>query len=156
MMIRHVGLACVGVLVLGTALPLSVGSAPSFAAEPPRRTPPAAPTDLLVSLTPQSEVRLSWADNSGDEDGFRIIREGQPGHSTWGEAAGFTVGPNITLFADNPAAGAYRYKLRAYNTRGNSSYTPKAEIVVSARAVAPFDPIASHSALISAGISNGP
>jgi len=140
MMIRHVGLACVGVLVLGTALPLSVGSAPSFAAEPPRRTPPAAPTDLLVSLTPQSEVRLSWADNSGDEDGFRIIRERQLGHSTWGEAAGFTVGPNITLFADNPAAGAYRYKLRAYNTRGNSSYTPKAEIVVSAQALAPAAP----------------
>jgi hypothetical protein len=103
------------------------------------RAAPAAPTNPQATLDAQGRVVLSWVDNSTDELGFRIIRDQQTG-STWGNSAGFTVGANVTSYVDNPAPGVYRYRLRAYNQRGNSSYSPRVEITVPALSQIPAAP----------------
>ena len=40
--------------------------------DPPTETPPAAPTGLAVTGVGSNQVTLTWADNSDNEDGFRI------------------------------------------------------------------------------------
>jgi hypothetical protein len=76
----------------------------------PNLTPPAPPTNLR--LTPEGNaIRLSWIDNSTNEDGFRIVRGG----------VGIgTVGPNVTTYLDttwNPAV-LNCYQVVAFNNAG--------------------------------------
>ncbi|MBN1674458.1 MAG: fibronectin type III domain-containing protein, partial [Kiritimatiellae bacterium] len=44
--------------------------------------PPAAPVNLSATALAQTQVALSWTDNSGNEDGFRLERR-QSGLSAW-------------------------------------------------------------------------
>jgi hypothetical protein len=82
---------------------------------------------LLVTLSWQSQagagqLRLAWIDNANDEDGFKIERKtGTTG--TYTQVA--TVGPNVTSYSDfGLADGAtYCYRVRAFNSAGNSAYT---------------------------------
>ncbi|MEL6634161.1 MAG: serine hydrolase [Bacteroidota bacterium] len=50
-----------------------------------------APTNLVVDNSTAFIAPLTWTDNSNNEDGFRIIRDGQVIR---------TVGPNVTTFTD--------------------------------------------------------
>jgi titin len=87
--------------------------------------PPSAPTSLALQPASTSEIDLTWVDNSGNESGFNIERA--PDNS--GVAGTYTViatvGPNITSFANTGlnAATRYWYRVRAFNTNGNSPYT---------------------------------
>ena len=78
---------------------------------------PASPSGLQVNVTcggTTYNVSLSWSDNSNNESGFRIYREGN--------LIG-TVGPNTTQFTDNspPNSAGNNYTVRAYNAAGESS-----------------------------------
>jgi len=69
-----------------------------------------------------AQLSLSWADNSKDEQGFRIERKaGTKGK--YEEIA--IVRPNVTSYTDNSArAGTkYCYRVRAFNSVGNSDYS---------------------------------
>jgi VCBS repeat-containing protein len=76
---------------------------------------------ICHSESPASQLRLSWSDNSDNEEGFEIQRM-SPG-------AGFVsvaiVGTNTTGYADgNLAAGAtYCYRVRAFNGEGISDFS---------------------------------
>ena len=88
----------------GTSLPL-----PSITP----LTPPSAPSNLMAQAVSQSEVELHWADNSENEDGFRIYR---------GNSLIATIGENAKLYRDTrlEAATTYRYAIEAYNRAGAS------------------------------------
>jgi hypothetical protein len=81
---------------------------------------PAVPLPLAASTSSSSEIRLSWGDNSGDEDGFKIGRCQGEGCADFTEIA--QVGPNVKTFLNTglPANIAYVYQVRAFNAAGDS------------------------------------
>jgi hypothetical protein len=84
-------------------------------------TAPTAPSGLAASATAYNSVTVRWADNSGDETGFKVERSGNGVDFT--EVA--TLGAATTSFADNGvvASSNYYYRVRAYNSVGNSTYS---------------------------------
>ena len=82
---------------------------------------------LLAAMTwprvaPAAQLGLSWADNSTNENGFKIERKtGTSG--TFAQIA--TVGKNLITYTDAGLATAttYCYRVWAYNTAGNSAYS---------------------------------
>ena len=90
--------------------------------------PPAAPGNLVATVISNKQIDLTWADNSGNETGFKIERKtGNSG--TYAQIA--TVGANVTSFSSQglQANTKYYYRLRANNAGGNSSYSNAVEAV---------------------------
>jgi subtilisin family serine protease len=85
---------------------------------------PGAPSDLSASKVSDEEVELIWADNSGDEQGFKIER--RPEGETYVEIA--QVGRDTTSYSDGDLKEetCYTYRVRAYNKHGNSAYSNEA------------------------------
>jgi hypothetical protein len=82
--------------------------------------PPEAPSNLTATAVGCQEIDLSWMDNSNNEDGFKIER-GTSGTSFTQIA---TVGPNVTSYQNNLSGGGLRYyRVRAFNTGGDSAYS---------------------------------
>ena len=84
-------------------------------------TIPAAPTlnDVIGS---SNNVLLGWTDNSSNEDGFKIERkEGTSG--TFAQIG--TTGANVKVYQDSGLqfGKVYCYRVRAYNSAGNSGYS---------------------------------
>jgi hypothetical protein len=79
---------------------------------------PIAPSDLVATAISPSQIDLSWHDNSGDEQGFRIERSLDAFAFT--EIA--TTGPNVTSFSDTTVSAdtLYFYRVFAFNGFGNS------------------------------------
>jgi hypothetical protein len=88
-------------------------------------TPPAVPSSLSASSVSETQINLSWTDNSINEDGFRIERKTGSG-GTYSEIA--TVGADVTSYNNTglSEATSYYYRVRAYNSAGNSSYCDEA------------------------------
>ncbi|MBE0436680.1 MAG: fibronectin type III domain-containing protein, partial [Methylomicrobium sp.] len=82
---------------------------------------PAAPSNLTASALSDTEITISWADNSDNEIGFRLERSIDA--KSWYEFA--VVGSNVKSFTDTGLAAAttYYYRVRVYNSNGNSSYS---------------------------------
>ncbi|MGR9044310.1 MAG: M12 family metallo-peptidase [Gammaproteobacteria bacterium] len=82
---------------------------------------PNAPTTLSASALSDTEIALSWADNSSNETGFRLERSVDA--VNWTEFA--VVSSNVTSFTDNGlvAETTYHYRARAYNGNGTSTYS---------------------------------
>src|SRR5262245_13452504 len=77
---------------------------------------------LSPAMTLAAQLTAMWVDTANNEDGFKIERKaGTTG--TFAQIA--TVGANVVSYADpNLTGGAtYCYRLRAYNTAGDSAYT---------------------------------
>jgi subtilisin family serine protease len=88
---------------------------------------PVRPKNLTATGVSLTQINLKWSDNSDpgfNEDGFRIERKkGTSGNYV--EIA--TVGQNVTAYGDILSEwGTYYYRVRAYNTLGNSSYSNEA------------------------------
>ena len=93
--------------------------APAPAPAPRPAPAPFPPPDQGLTL------RLTWADHSRNEDGFRIERRTGT-NGSFGQVA--TVGPNVAAYLDaGLAAGTtYCYRLRAFNAAGHSAYSDEA------------------------------
>ena len=81
---------------------------------------PGRPQMLSATVVSDSQVDLSWVDNSNNEDGFRIERcigNGCGDFTTRGQ-----VTANVTVFSDTGLAPAtvYRYRVIAFNGSGDS------------------------------------
>ncbi|MBK7642837.1 MAG: S8 family serine peptidase [Planctomycetes bacterium] len=85
-------------------------------------TPPAAPSNLTGTNLGGGQVQLHWNDNSSNEANFQIQRQRRNGGS-WGSTVYFTAGANVTSFNDAPGTGRWRYRVRAQNGAGSSSWT---------------------------------
>ena len=82
---------------------------------------PAAPAGPAAQRITPTQVKLVWADNSSSEQGFRVERSLDGVSFTQIS----TVGANVTSMVDSNlnALTTYYYRVRAYNTIGNSGYS---------------------------------
>ena len=84
-------------------------------------TVPNAPSSLSASADSLNRVTVAWSDNSDDETGFKLARSSNG--VDYSQIA--TLGAGTTSFSESGlATGAtYYYKVRAYNSAGNSDYS---------------------------------
>jgi len=101
---------------------------------------PAAPTSLTATAASSSQVNLRWTDTSDNEDGFKIERCQGAGCTTFAQIA--QVGPNASSYSDSGlAAGTtYGYRVRAFNSAGDSGYSSPASAATPAGTGAPAAP----------------
>ena len=112
--------------------------------------PPAAPTGLGVNVISSSQVNLNWTDNSSNEAGFRIERKtGAAG--TFVQVA--SVGAGVVSYSNTglSASTDYYYRVRAYNSGGNSIYTNEAEAITLADTSKPKAPTGLAAAVAGPG-----
>jgi len=85
--------------------------------------PPTAPGSLTAKAVSRSQINLSWADNSNNEDGFKIERCQGSSCTNFVQIA--TVGANARSYSDTGLRRRtwYRYRIRGYNAGGNSAYS---------------------------------
>lgn len=99
-------------------------------AEGDRVNLPAIPSKPAASNQPTGVVAITWADNSDNEDQFRIDR------STDGVLWAYlgTAGADEAGYTDTGLASGsvYYYRVRAENAFGNSSFTAPVKLVVKA------------------------
>jgi len=88
----------------------------------PGGDPPSAPTGLASTAQSKSQILVTWQDNSGSEDGYKLDRR-LSGATDWVRV--FTSGPNVESRTDGSltASTKYYYKVKAYNENGNSAYS---------------------------------
>ena len=86
---------------------------------------PSAPSGLGATTVSQTQINLSWTDNSSNETGFIIARSttsGGPYTDIYTTAANATSYSNTSLNTSTP----YFYVVRATNTGGNSANSSQA------------------------------
>jgi len=109
-----------------TVAPTSTPTLTQTATPVPMSTPtlnplPAAPSGLGGTASSNSEINLSWTDNSSNESGFSIERSRDG--TTFAQIA--VVGAGVTSYADTGLASATDnwYRVRAFNAAGYSAYS---------------------------------
>lgn len=95
-------------------------------------TAPAMPKSLTAQVITGQGVRLNWQDAAYNETGYEVYRavnEAGP-YSLVG-----TTNPNTVTYLDNTISGntQYYYKLRAFNSYGNSDYTDAVTVTTANR-----------------------
>jgi len=82
---------------------------------------PVAPGNLHLTVVSTSQINITWTDNSTNEDGFFIERK--TGSSGTYNSIGMVSANVITYSNTGLSAGTqYYYRVRAFNTAGNSAY----------------------------------
>jgi PKD repeat protein len=84
---------------------------------------PSAPSNLTATAISRSQINLSWSDNAGNETGFKIERCAGATCSNFAQIA--TVGANLKNYSNTGLKRntSYRYRVRAYNSSGDSAYS---------------------------------
>lgn len=77
---------------------------------------------LLAGPAYGASLTLTWTDNSGNEDGFKIERKLEQ-TGTFAEIG--TVAADIMVYVDStiPDGQLYCYRVRAFNAEGDSPYS---------------------------------
>jgi hypothetical protein len=121
----------------GVAGDVPVPAAYGITASPPP-APPAAPSNLASLANSQSQITLTWSDNSADETGFKIER--RTGGGQFAEIG--STNANVATFADTglTAATSYIYRVRAVNAGGASGYSNETTATTQQSTSAPAAP----------------
>ncbi len=98
------------------------------------------PTGLAATAVSSTQIRLTWIDNDTAEQGFKIERSAGVGSTDFSQIA--TVGANVTSFSNTglTASTSYSYRVRAYNTDGESGYSNTASAATPPAAGVPNAP----------------
>lgn len=90
-------------------------------------TPP-APTNLTAVSESGPAANLAWTDNSTNETGFKL--EWSSDGATWYSLT--SVGASVTQYTDTVVVvgNTYYYRVYAYNSYGNSTYSNTAQVTV--------------------------
>ncbi|HMO24784.1 MAG TPA: SdrD B-like domain-containing protein, partial [Tepidisphaeraceae bacterium] len=90
------------------------------------QTIPTKPTGLSVEALSSSRLLLEWLDRSGDESGFVVQRSTSPTFAS--NIVTYVTAPNTTslLLTDLPAGTEFYFRVRAFNTAGNSAFSNRA------------------------------
>ncbi|MBI4421209.1 MAG: fibronectin type III domain-containing protein, partial [Gemmatimonadetes bacterium] len=109
-----------GMITAGSNSALRVGARAVVSA-------PAAPSNLAANAASSSEIDLTWTNNAADAHGFRIERC-TGNNCTTGFAEIAAVPVTIFSYRDGtlPQPDYYTYRIRAYNSGGNSGYSASA------------------------------
>ena len=83
---------------------------------------PNVPIALSASVASSSQINLSWQDNSNNESGFKIERKAGASGS-WSQIAMPASGATTYQSTGLSANTSYYYRVRAYNSAGNSAYS---------------------------------
>lgn len=85
---------------------------------------PAAPSGLTATVAGSAVINLSWTDNSSNETGFKIYRNG---------SLIYTAAANVASYSDTglTANTSYSYYIKATNDAGDSLATASASATVS-------------------------
>ena len=85
-------------------------------------TAPVAPSHLTGTIISQTQINLTWTDNSIDETGFLLERATNISFTQ--NVTSFTPAANDISFSDTSvsAGTTYFYRLSAFNTLGSSPY----------------------------------
>ena len=91
---------------------------------------PTTPSGLNATVDSQTEVTLFWTDNSNNETGFQVYKDGN---------LLTTTAANIVTYqaTELTAATAYIFKIRAANSSVYSAYTAELSVTTLSTAVAP-------------------
>ncbi|MGQ9799814.1 MAG: fibronectin type III domain-containing protein, partial [Ignavibacterium sp.] len=105
---------------------------------PPCGTVPNAPSNLTLTVVSSSQINLSWNDNSDNENGFRIERKIEGG--SYSQI--IELGANVTSYSDTSLLPntKYHYRVRSFNSYGNSSYSNEASATTLSLGSAPNAP----------------
>jgi hypothetical protein len=95
---------------------------------------PLAPTNLSATAAAPTEINLSWTDNSDNEEGFKVERKSgaEGSYSLIATTAG-----NVASYSDSnlSASTVYFYRVLAFNSEGESSYSNEASATTPAAGV---------------------
>lgn len=90
---------------------------------------PAAPSNLTATWIGGYRIRLTWTDNSNNEQGFLFERAQWHPLGFWGvPSIVLTADANATVVDDKAFPGRYRYRAAAYNLYGQSDWSNYAEV----------------------------
>lgn len=103
----------------------NAGGASPYSTEASGLTVPSAPSELAAVVTGAGRLRLTWANSSGSDVGFKLER--RIGSGAFTQIA--TLGPGTTAYNDSGlASGAsVTYRLRSFNQGGGSSFSNEAQ-----------------------------
>jgi hypothetical protein len=93
-------------------------------------TAPTAPGSLAAQAASASEIQLSWADNSSNEDSFRVERS--TGGGAFQEVQNLPAGTTSVRISGLTASTGYSFRVRAVNGVGASAYSNTASATTSA------------------------
>jgi hypothetical protein len=91
-------------------------------AAPAPTTAPIAPASLTATTHSSSRIVLAWADQSSDEDGFKVERS-DDGGNVWKEIAIRAANVKTFVVDGLTAATSYLFRVRAFNAAGDSAYS---------------------------------
>lgn len=113
--------------------------------------PPATPSGLEAATASSSAIALNWIDTSGDETGFRLERS-EDGLNFTQVAA---LPSNTTGYLDENLAAdtLYTFRVRSWNSAGNSSFSGAA--IAATDAPPPLTDQVASSELLVAGTVSG-
>src|SRR5207253_2116563 len=88
-------------------------SAPSYTATVTTPTPPAAPSGPTATAAGRGRIDLTWSDNSGNEDGFKLYYSHDGVNWVWFA----TADANMTAYTwwDGSPGTTYYFRITAYN-----------------------------------------
>lgn len=114
-------------------------SAPATGAAVLMPTAPVAPSGVAGNVVSPSSIRVTWADSSGNETGFVVMRRARPVGGSWGSwVERARPRANAVAFADTGVtAGGYQYRVRACNGPVCSASATGAEVVMPSPPAAP-------------------